>query len=120
MLLWPPCQGFSSANQQRIIDDPRNKLYKYFLESVSMIAPKFVIMENVKGMLPYAKQVAEDFRALNIKKRKKTSYLVDCKILSSNDFGVAQKRQRLIFIAVRKDVSEIKGITRYYFQRNRR
>ena len=30
----PPCQGFSSANQQRIIDDPRNELYKYYLKAV--------------------------------------------------------------------------------------
>lgn len=30
----PPCQGFSSANQQRIIDDPRNELYKYYIECV--------------------------------------------------------------------------------------
>lgn len=47
----PPCQGFSSANQQRIIDDPRNELYKYYIKAVSKILPKFVVMENVKGML---------------------------------------------------------------------
>ena len=46
----PPCQGFSQINQQRIIDDPRNELYKYFLMMVEKIAPKFVVMENVKGM----------------------------------------------------------------------
>ena len=28
----PPCQGFSMANRQRILDDPRNKLYKYYLD----------------------------------------------------------------------------------------
>lgn len=37
----PPCQGFSSANQQRIIDDPRNELYKYFVKAVKSILPKF-------------------------------------------------------------------------------
>ena len=56
----PPCQGFSSANQRRIIDDPRNELYKYFLMMVEKILPKFVVMENVKGMLKVADQVVED------------------------------------------------------------
>ena len=85
----PPCQGFSTANQQRIIDDPRNELYKYFLKAISKIAPKFVVMENVKGMLPYAEQVIEDYKRIEIKKENKIySYSVDCKVLVSNDFGV--------------------------------
>ena len=46
----PPCQGFSEANRQRLIDDPRNKLYKYYVESVTALQPKVFVMENVKGM----------------------------------------------------------------------
>lgn len=108
----PPCQGFSSANQQRIIDDPRNELYKYYLKAICKIAPKFVVMENVRGMLPYAEQVIEDYKHLDVKKGNKTfSYSVDCKVLVSSDFGVAQKRQRLIFIAVRNDISKKCKIT---------
>jgi DNA (cytosine-5)-methyltransferase 1 len=108
----PPCQGFSSANQQRIIDDPRNELYKYYIKAVEKIAPKFVVMENVKGMLPYAQQVIEDYQSIEAKKGGSIySYTIDCKILVSDDFGVAQKRQRLIFIAVRNDISKKKNIT---------
>lgn len=108
----PPCQGFSSANKQRVIDDPRNELYKYFIKAVTKIAPKFVIMENVRGMLPYAEQVAEDYHNISIKKGLKTlSYDVAYKVMVSDNFGVAQKRQRLIFIAVRSDVSKSKKIT---------
>ncbi|MDB9882006.1 DNA cytosine methyltransferase [Bacteroidia bacterium] len=108
----PPCQGFSSANQQRIIDDPRNELYKYYLKAISKIAPKYVVMENVKGMLPYAQQVIQDYKNISVKKGNKTySYSVDCKVLVSNDFGVAQKRQRLIFIAIRNDISKNRKIT---------
>lgn len=102
----PPCQGFSTANQQRIIDDPRNELYKYFLKAVEKIAPKFVVMENVKGMLPYAQQVVEDYLRIKATRNYKTfHYDVAFKVLVSDDFGVAQKRQRLIFIAVRNDVA---------------
>lgn len=107
----PPCQGFSSANQQRVIDDPRNELYKYFLKAVEKIVPKFVVMENVRGMLPYADQVVEDYCLLKAEKNNKVyTYSVNYKVLISDDFGVAQKRQRLIFIAVRNDVSITKKI----------
>ena len=47
----PPCQGFSMANRQRIIDDPRNQLYKAYLQFLSEIRPQFFIMENVKGIM---------------------------------------------------------------------
>lgn len=101
----PPCQGFSSANQQRVIDDPRNELYKYFIKAIEKIAPKFVVMENVRGMLPYAEQIVTDYKNIKIQK-KGTKYFYDIayKVLVSDDFGVAQKRHRLIFIAVRNDI----------------
>lgn len=103
----PPCQGFSSANQQRIIDDPRNELYKYFLKAVSAIAPKFVVMENVKGMLKVADQVKEDYEKIEIKKKNLIlTYKVSCRLLNSADFSVAQSRERLIFIAIRSDIQE--------------
>lgn len=100
----PPCQGFSSANQQRIIDDPRNELYKYYLKAIEKIEPKFVVMENVRGMLPYAGQVVEDYKNINTKNN--FTYNVSYKVLVSSDFGVSQKRQRLIFIAIRNDIVE--------------
>lgn len=108
----PPCQGFSSANQQRMIDDPRNELYKYFIQAVRVIAPKFVVMENVRGMLPYANQVSEDFNSIISNKNGKIyKYHVAYKVLVSDDFGVAQKRQRLIFIALRDDIVKINDVT---------
>lgn len=108
----PPCQGFSSANQQRIIDDPRNELYKYFIKAVEKITPKFVVMENVRGMLPYAEQVAEDYNnILSLKDNKKYTYSIAYRVLVSDDFGVAQKRHRLIFIALRNDIIKTKKIT---------
>lgn len=108
----PPCQGFSEANRQRIIDDPRNKLYKYYVKAVEKIAPKFVLMENVKGMLNVANQVVEDYEKLKIEKNGKTyTYNVKYKILNSQNFSVAQSRERLIYIAVRNDIQAEKNIT---------
>lgn len=108
----PPCQGFSSANQQRIIDDPRNELYKYFVKAIKTLLPKFVVMENVKGMLSVADQVVEDYQNINeVREGITYSYKVAYKLLNSADFSVAQSRERLIYIAIRTDIVESKAIT---------
>lgn len=86
----PPCQGFSSANRQRLIDDPRNKLYKLYIDVVNKIKPSFFVMENVKGMISVAGQVKEDFENIG--------YEVKYQVLNAKDFGVPQNRERLIFI----------------------
>lgn len=92
----PPCQGFSMANRQRIIDDPRNHLYKSFVEVVKRAHPRFFVMENVKGMLGVANQVKEDFEEIG--------YSVECHVLNAKDFGVPQNRERLIYIGNRVGV----------------
>lgn len=89
----PPCQGFSMANRQRLIDDPRNHLYKNYLEVVRRVQPKFFVMENVKGMLSVADQVKDDFRNIG--------YEVEYHILNAKDYGVPQNRERLIYIGNR-------------------
>lgn len=92
----PPCQGFSMANRQRLIDDPRNYLYKSYLEVVKRVDPPFFVMENVKGMLSVADQVKEDFKGIG--------YTVECHIFNAKDFGVPQNRERLIYIGNRMGV----------------
>lgn len=108
----PPCQSFSSANQRRIIDDPRNELYKYYIEAIKKLCPKFVVMENVRGMLTVAGQVVEDYKSIRIiKDNTEYSYDVSFRLLNAMNFGVAQSRERLIYLAVRNDVVESKHIT---------
>jgi len=99
----PPCQSFSSANQQRIIDDPRNILYKYYVKAVEKVRPKFILMENVRGMLKVADQVIDDFQ--------KVGYDVKYKLYDSSDFSVPQKRIRLIYIGVRQDYAFEKQVS---------
>ena len=108
----PPCQSFSSANQRRIIDDPRNELYKYYIEAIKKICPKFVLMENVRGMLSVAEQVVEDYKSIKIEKNGKTyTYDVSYRLLNSMNFGVAQSRERLIYLAIRDDIAYSKQVT---------
>ena len=92
----PPCQGFSEANRQRLIDDPRNHLYKNFVQVVDKVKPKFFVMENVKGMLKVKDQVLEDFADIG--------YQTAAHILNARDYGVPQNRERLIYIGNRLGV----------------
>lgn len=89
----PPCQGFSMANRQRLLDDPRNHLYKSYIEALKLIGPRFFVMENVKGMLSAAPQAIADF--------KQAGYTVSAKVLNAKEYGIPQNRVRLIFIGNR-------------------
>ncbi|MDS3873942.1 DNA cytosine methyltransferase [Staphylococcus hominis] len=97
----PPCQGFSNANRQRIIDDPRNNLYKYYVQAIHILKPKAFIMENVRGMEKVAEQVISDVNSQN------ANYYISYKVLNALNMGIPQNRERLIFIGIRKDISEI-------------
>ena len=95
----PPCQGFSMANRQRVIDDPRNNLYKAYLTFLSYVRPHFFIMENVKGMANKISEIKENFREY-----LGEEYQFDYALLKAQDFGVPQNRERLIFIGNRDGV----------------
>lgn len=92
-----PCQGFSMAGN-RIIDDPRNSLYRELLEIVDHLQPKFVICENVKGLRSMLNGMVEqkiisDFREVG--------YEMNVTTLCAADYTVPQKRERVIFIGNR-------------------
>lgn len=95
----PPCQGFSMANRQRILDDPRNGLYKQYLIFLSIVRPKFFIMENVKGMMNKKDEIIQNF-----KDYLGDEYLYDYAVLRAQDFGVPQNRERFIMIGNRMGV----------------
>ena len=96
----PPCQGFSMANRQRILDDPRNQLYKAYLYFLSQVRPKFFIMENVKGMSKKIEEIKDDFT-----KYLGAEYQFDYRLLKAQDFGVPQNRERFIMICNRVGVN---------------
>ena len=100
----PPCQGFSMANRQRIIDDPRNQLYKAYLQFLSEVRPQFFIMENVKGMANKFDEIITNF-----KEYLGEEYIYDYRLLRVQDFGIPQNRERFIMIGnrMRIDPNEI-------------
>lgn len=110
----PPCQGFSMIGRSKkatleertkgFIDDPRNQLFKYYLKFAEKLSPKLVLIENVKGLAS-----ASGYRDLIEKSLTDTGaygYDTSSHILNAKDFGLAQNRERIFFIGVRKDLSE--------------
>lgn len=92
----PPCQGFSVSGK-RMIDDPRNKLYKSFVGLVDEIRPKVFVMENVPGLIrlfggKVKEQVLFDFSSLG--------YRVKVQQLSSDEYGIPQQRKRVFFVGI--------------------
>ena len=96
-----PCQGFSVANMGRSASDSRNQLYLELLRVIREKAPSFFVAENVKGLLSLEKgrvfeAIVADFSSLG--------YVVKHRVLNAADYGVPQKRERLIIVGVRNDV----------------
>lgn len=106
----PPCQGWSKVGRGKLrslrgvatslLEDPRNQLYKRFLDYVSEFKPLVCVMENVPGMLSVeglnvAKAVACNFSDIG--------YRCTYAVVNGSWFGVPQNRDRLIFIAVRAE-----------------
>lgn len=94
-----PCQGFSLNNRKRHEKDDRNFLYKEFIKFVEILKPKVVVMENVSGMRStangdFVKEIEKEIsRAGKMK--------VKSKMLFAPDYGVPQKRNRLVFVGIR-------------------
>jgi DNA (cytosine-5)-methyltransferase 1 len=93
----PPCQGFSNAGL-RMIDDPRNSLYKNFVSIVEAANPKMFVMENVEGIISINngktfQEIKDTFRALG--------YVVEGRKLLAAEFGIPQKRKRVFILGSR-------------------
>ncbi|HZN70086.1 MAG TPA: DNA cytosine methyltransferase [Micromonosporaceae bacterium] len=99
----PPCQAFSQVrNHSRIIDDPRNSLYREFVKTVDELAPTVFVMENVPGMaqMGVLEQVKEDLELAR-------AYAVTARVLDAADFGVPQTRKRIVFLGVRRELGVV-------------
>lgn len=95
----PPCQGFSThktRNRSSSVDDIRNDLVFEVLRYIMVFLPKTIMLENVPGL-------AKDQRMLRLKEELKyLGYLIDdntVKVLDAADFGVPQRRKRMILQA---------------------
>lgn len=99
----PPCQGFSLAGFRKQ-DDPRNQLIKHFIDVVEQTAPKIVVFENVVGLLSHNKgKTFEELKALF----KNIGYNIHAKKVHFNNYGVPQRRTRVIILATSEKLTGI-------------
>ncbi|WP_319469981.1 DNA cytosine methyltransferase [uncultured Pseudodesulfovibrio sp.] len=91
----PPCQGFSVYNHNRGMHDPRSGLFREYLRIVEGLAPQWVVMENVTGIISTGggQVVQEIVQGLNA-----LGYHVENRTLFAEQFGVPQERRRVFFI----------------------
>lgn len=98
-----PCQPFSLINQKEISRDTRKNLVLKFGKLIKESSPDFVFMENVPGLLNgKGKKIFQRF----IKILEEKKYFYDFKILNVMNYGVPQRRKRLVLVASKH--SEIK------------
>jgi DNA (cytosine-5)-methyltransferase 1 len=93
----PPCQAFSQVrNHTRAIDDPRNDLYREFVDILARSLPMAFVVENVTGIdqMGVREQIASDLAL-------EGEYKVVPQVLDAANFSVPQTRKRLIFIGIR-------------------
>lgn len=91
----PPCQGFSSLrrlNKKKSVRDRRNSLVDEYYRFINELKPLTVMMENVPGLQNYFK-----FQDM-IRKLKRLGYLLDTAVVNVADYGVPQRRKRLILV----------------------
>ncbi len=104
----PPCQGFSSAGKRKQ-NDPRNHLYKSYIKFIRKINPKIILIENVSGIASKFSESGKSYKEKIVKELSK-DFFIDGEILTSDLFGVPQKRKRYFIIGFNKSIKKFNKI----------
>lgn len=96
-----PCPPFSKAGKQLGSEDERD-LFPEALRLVDETRPKAIMIENVRGFLD---TIFDDYRTKLIKNLNKLGYIAEWRLLNACDYGVSQLRPRVVFIALKKNLS---------------
>ena len=116
MIGGPSCQGFSRAGR-RDKKDPRNMLFREYVRVINEIRPKYIILENVEGFmdmqfLDYIGITGQKYPDGSVTPdllRSELSLIgyntLEPKILNAADYGVPQRRNRVIFLGYRADMT---------------
>jgi DNA (cytosine-5)-methyltransferase 1 len=103
----PPCQAYSIMGRaslgEKVKDDPRNQLFKYYVKFLKDFRPKMFVFENVEGF--YSAGKGKYFEELK-KAVDKAGYYMQDKLLTASDFGVLQSRKRVIIIGWKKSLKK--------------
>ena len=96
-----PCQAFSYAGKRKGLEDTRGTLFYNYAQVLKQVKPKMFLVENVRGLTTH-----DHGRTLKtmIKVFEEIGYHTIYKVLNAWDYGVAEKRQRMILIGIRNDL----------------
>jgi len=98
-----PCQSFSYAGKRLGLEDARGTLFYHYAVFLQKLQPKTFLFENVRGLLTHDRgrtyqTILDIFTA--------EGYTAQTEVMNAWDYGVAQKRERLIMIGIRNDLVE--------------
>lgn len=98
-----PCQAFSYAGKRLGLEDTRGTLFYHYAIFLQKLQPKMFLFENVRGLLTH--DGGKTYQTM-LTVFEEAGYSIQYKILNAWDYGVAQKRERLITIGIRNDLIE--------------
>ncbi|WP_246484780.1 DNA (cytosine-5-)-methyltransferase [Virgibacillus salarius] len=103
-----PCQAFSYAGQKKGLKDTRGTLFHPFAKIIEDLQPKMFLAENVRGLVNHdgGKTLETMLNAFS-----EIGYKVDWEVLRALDYDVAQKRERIVIVGIRKDLAEEYDVT---------
>ncbi len=99
-----PCQAFSHAGKKRGFKDSRGELFFEFSRCIKEVRPKIFIAENVKGLLTHGG--GNTLRVIKCSIKKLGYTLIEPRVLKAIYYKVPQKRERLILVGIRGDISK--------------
>lgn len=103
----PPCQGFSVAGKMDP-NDPRSKLVWAFMDAVEIVRPKVFLIENVAALARLSKW--EGVRRGIADRARELGYSITHRVHLASDYGVPEKRERVMFVGVRNDVGDAEDV----------
>lgn len=100
-----PCQAFSYAGNKLGLEDIRGTMFYYYAETLKELRPKVFLAENVRGLISHdngktIKTMMDVF--------KEIGYNVEYQLLNAKNYGVSQKRERMVMIGIRNDIENVK------------
>jgi len=96
-----PCQSFSYAGKRLGLNDVRGTMFYYYAKILKQLKPKMFLAENVKGLVNH--DGGKTLKTM-INVFEEIGYHVQYKVLNAWDYGVAEKRERIVIIGIRNDI----------------
>ena len=96
-----PCQSFSYAGKRLGLNDVRGTMFYYYAKILKQLKPKMFLAENVKGLVSH--DGGKTLQTM-INVFEEIGYRVQYKVLNAWDYGVAEKRERIVIVGIRNDI----------------